>query len=371
MTHPLRPRWTNKYKQNWEDSQDRILAWWAGDGLKRPLVMSSVPRPDAPPFETPHTGPPPPVCLDEVRQLVDERHWFESRLFLAESAPCAWNGHATGLLPAVMAGAMVRRSSAPLTIWIDPVEGLYERPLPEFDETCPVYGFALQMMRRHLEVFAADCLLGSNSLLDPLTTLSLMRGVTELCVDLVERPEVVLRWCERLTDLYVRIVSEFRAVRSESGRYEDLSWTGMWAPWDFQTAQCDFSVMLSSEMFDRFVRPELERQVGLFQGTIWHLDGSHQVHHLEAICSFEKIRAIQWVENERKRAMERVDLFRRIRQLGKSLIIECADPDEAVALTKELGKDGLAFLVGEWINPPGAIKDETEMESLLKRLKAV
>ena len=83
-------------------------------------------------------------------------------------------------------------------------------------------------------------------------------------------------------------------------------------------------------------------------------------------------RLLRWkrprVENEGRRATERLDLFKRIRQLGRSLIVACASADEALELTKELGKDGLARHVGGWL--PGYFKNESEMEAFLKRLRA-
>ena len=38
--------WTNKYKQNWEESWKRVKAWWNNEETDRPLVFTSVPKPE-------------------------------------------------------------------------------------------------------------------------------------------------------------------------------------------------------------------------------------------------------------------------------------------------------------------------------------
>jgi hypothetical protein len=347
------------------------MAWWEGDSLDRPVVLTPVPRPNRQPFK-PAADPGSPAArdLDEEYQLAAHRHRLESLHFAAESAPMAGVGYASVLgLLAVMAGGSVRYAPESWTAWIEKEENLYQRDLPEFSPESPPYAFAVRMIHRYAEVFGLDCILGANPMMDALTTLSLMRGVEELCLDLRENPDTVKRWCRRLTDLYLEIVHGFRAARAEHGRREDMNWTGMWAPGDFDAVHCDFSVMVSPEMFEQFVRPQLERQLEFYDYTVWHLDGADQIKHLEAICSFPEIRGIQWVENEGRRPTERLDLFRRIRRLGKSLIIACPSVEEALELTRQLGKDGLALHIGPWL--PGLLRTEREMEDLLRRLRQV
>jgi len=52
-----RPPWTDKYKQNWDDAYPRLMAWWEGASLDRPIVINSVAKPDAPPFDGPKSIP--------------------------------------------------------------------------------------------------------------------------------------------------------------------------------------------------------------------------------------------------------------------------------------------------------------------------
>jgi len=361
------PRWTTKYKQNWDESYKRMMAWWAGDGLDRPLVLAPAVSLDAPHFEYDPLPLHSERDLDECFQLAQTRHRLSRLAHPAESAPFAWTGYGSLLcMLAAMAGASVNHDADTGTAWIGQAEDdLFERPLPQFDTCCPPYAFAIRMIDVHHDLFGFDVVLGGNGMLDPLTTLSMMRGAEALCMDLLERPDVVMLWAERLNELYLRIISGYRIARAAHGRREDYNWTGIWAPGDMDAVQCDFSTMLSPAMFKRYALPLVEQQCEFFDYALWHLDGTQEIRHLDAICSVPNIRAIQWISEKRGSQLEYLDLFRRIRSLGRSLTLNVDCPDEAVALTGTLGKDGLAFSL--WGGPYTV----QEIEALCTRLLAV
>jgi hypothetical protein len=343
-----------------------MMAWWEGDGLDRPLVISPLRKPGAASFKPEDYLPTEEARdLDENYRLAWSRHYLESRLFLAEAAPFAGTDYASALcMVGAMAGARVHYTDDTGTAWMEPEEKLFDRPLPTFRAACPPYAFAVSMIHRHAEAFGYDCILGADHMLDPLTTLSMMRGPGQLCLDLVERPETVKRWRTRLGDLFLQIAAGFRAARAQHGRREHMNWTGIWGPGDIEALQCDFSTMLSPEMFHEFAMPELEREAAFYDYALWHLDGASEIRHLDAICSVKNLRAIQWVDEKKYGPIYYLDLFRRIRKLGRSLTLTCPSPDVAVDVTRALGKDGLAFHLMD-------VKSPKALETLLKRLKAV
>lgn len=367
MSYRPRPPWSDRYKQNWDDAYRRMMAWWSGAGADRPLVLQAVPRPGAAPLD-PRVDPGSleRQDLDERYQLALARHRLEGNVFPAEAAAAVRTGYGSTLcLLGAMAGAPTIYRADTNTAWIGEVPNLYDREVPQFDPACPPYAFTIRMIHRFHETFGYDALLGASPMLDPLTTLSMMRGPEQLCVDLVERPETVRRWTRRLGDLHLAIVTGFRAARAEHGRREDIGWTALWAPGDMDAVQCDFSTMLSPAMFREFVMPELERQLDFYDYAVWHLDGTDEIRHLDAILSLKKVRAIQWVDERGRRPLEYVDLFRRIRQSGRSVLpFGIRDVDMAVEFTRALGRDGLAFLTL-------GVKTVQEMEAALKRLAAV
>lgn len=363
---PPRPPWTDKYKSNWDEAYSRMMAWWEGDGLDRPVLIPYV-RKDGAPKLAPACDPGTQEARDlhEEYRLAANRHFLEHRHFLAETAPYAGTGYGSSLCTlAAMAGARVQYTAETGTAWIQEEPGLYERELPEFREDSPPYAFAVRMIRRHAEVFGYDCILGADVMLDPLTTLSMMRGAGKLCMDLVEQPEMVRRWADRLGELFLRMAAGYRVARALQGRREHYNWTGAWAPGDVEALQCDFSAMLSPEMFRAFAMPHLEREAAFYDYALWHLDGTDEIRHLEDICSVPRVRAIQWVDTRREGPLIRVDLFRKVLKLGRSVIFGVRSSDEAITMARQLGKDRVAMVLAYGTTP-------AEVESLERTLKAL
>lgn len=360
-----RPAWTSKYKENWDEAYERIMAWWEGESVDRPVIISPVTRPDAKLFG-PTCDPGIPELRDLREQYIFEKnkHYIESKLFLAEAVPCARNFYAAWIcMLGAMAGSPVKYSTG--SAWLQEIEDLYSNPLPQFSNEFPPFALTLELMDRHAAEFGWDCILGSDALIDPITTLSMMRGVENLCIDLVEEPQTVKMWLEGLSEIRFSIADGYRRKRSSLGRKEEINWCNIWAPGEMDIIECDFSVMLSPEMFREFALPEAEKEAAFYDYTGWHLDGTGQIRHLDDICSIKNIRAIQWVSDTFTSQLDHIDLFKRIRKMGKSLIFACDSIDEAVAVTSEIGRDGLAFDLGS------AVKNEKDMDEAIKRLKAV
>jgi len=361
-----RPPWTSKYKANWDDAYQRMMAWWEGDGLDRPLVVNPAVRSNAPKFRpTRDPGDKEARDLDEQYCLEFSQYQLDTYLYLAEAAPHVRTRYDSALcMLARMAKADVHFTPDTGTAWIQKEPDLYARPLPQYDESCRPYAHAIKMIHRHEEIYGYDAVLGTDDMLDPMTTLSMMRGPGQLCMDLVDRPETVKRWVTHLGGLFLQIASGFRAARAQHGRREHFNWTSLWAPGEVEALQCDFSTMLSPEMFKEFAMPELEREAAFYDYPMWHLDGPDEIRHLEMICSAKNLRAIQWVDTKRYGPMYYIDLFKKVRKLGKSITVAAPSADVAVEVTRQVGKDGLAFTIYPSLT-------EGEMEQLLKRLEEV
>lgn len=288
---------------------------------------------------------------------------LETRLYLAESVPRAWTQYGNLIcLLGNMARAKTHYHSH--AIWIGEIDNLLDGPLPEFDPTNSAYAFAIAMIHDAAQRFGYDVVLGANPMIDPLTTLSMMLGPNQFYLEVIDRPEMIKRWTQRLGDMFMQIVHGYRQARAAHGRREDINWTGLWAPGDMDALQCDASALLSPEMFNEFALPQLERQAEFMDFGLWHLDGAGELPHIESICAVPGMRAIQWIDAQYAPQMKYIDAWKKIRKLGKSLMFSRCELDQAIALTRALGRDGLAFDLWQ-------IQTEAEMESALRRLRNV
>jgi SAM-dependent methyltransferase len=361
-----RPLWGNTYKQDWDEAYERIMAWWHNEETDRPLFLNAIPKPVSQRKITPIT----PKDAEEARrfdldpevQLHNAKAYLENNLFPAEAVPRTMSNFASllGLL-CVQCGGKIQYAPGNFTAWLEEEPQLYERSMPDTSRTCKELNFILDMIKRNNETFGYDAVLGANPMLDPLTTLSMMRGTDNFCMDLIDRPGDVKRGAAGLGTLHRQAISAFRDTRSACGRREDCNWSGAWAPGDMDAIQCDVSALLSPEMFREFALPEAEYEASFYDYTIWHLDGTAEFKHVDDICAIPNLHAIQYIDEKLRDPMEFVSVWEKILKHGKSILFSC-EAKYAPALTKHLGRRGLAFCFLR-------MNSEAELEQVQKEIK--
>jgi hypothetical protein len=344
----VRPQWTDRYKQDWDDAYGRVMTWWRNEETDRPVIFSGqVGKSEAERTMKPVYPKNAEECarfdLDGDVQLHNSRCYLENTRYLAEAVPQVRTGFAATLgLLCVQAGGAVRYAPENGTVWLEEEENLYQRNLPEVAEPCRELAFVLNMIRRNHETFGYDAVLGANPMLDPLTTLSMMRGSNNFLVDLIDRPDDVKRWTARLGEFHRQAVGGYRTARAAVGRREDSNWCGAWAPGDMDAIQCDVCSMLSPEMFREFALPEAEKEAAFYDYTIWHLDGTAEFKHIDDICAIKNLHAIQYVDEKGRDPMEFEHIWERILGYGKSLLFNC-NAVYAEGLVKRFGTRGMSF----------------------------
>ena len=355
MTYSLKP--------DEKDAVERLRAFWAGSSLGRPALHVLVRRPGV------ASGPPwPEAEADRMREDLSpawhaQAHGpeFEPFDYLAEAMPghhVMWGACLT-TLPALAGGDYGYTSQS---AWIKPIPNVYERPVPRFDPSDPVC--------RRLEACyeAVKQAVGNRGfvtpplMLDGLTTLSEFRTQAQLCFDLLERPDDVKAWASALNTMYIEIYEHFY-TRYSPGR--SLCFFGPMAEGRSEGVQCDFAVMLSPEMFTEFVLPDLRRVTDYLDFSLYHLDGVAQMRFLDQLQQCPKLNGIQWnPERDFGKPSRFYNELREIRRRNLCLYVACADVSEAVALTREIGPDGL------FLSLP-AFDSVAEAEAAIKALSDV
>ena len=330
-------------KSDFLQAKDRVEAWWAGSSLGRPAVICRIAKGDAPPRPTDERSRAQ-RDLDPEWHLAQAQWLLDAHEFPAETMPGIYPVHADSLaIPAVFAGAELEYH--PDTTWIKPIADIYRRDLGEFSTDDPVFVILDRVLRLMGERLGRRGLLSGLPLMDGVTTLSLFRTPQALCVDVVDRPEDVKRVSRKLNEIAIAAYEAFFATLTALGHPQTITWCDIYAPGKCEMVQCDFALMLSPEMFERFVMPELRLLTGYMDYSCYHLDGTGQTRFLDQLCTLEAIAAIQWnPEPPAPPPLEWLDFYREVRRRGRSLWIAC-DAETAVGLTRELGPDGLMLSV--------------------------
>lgn len=349
-------------KENEGEARERLRAFWAGSSLGRPALHVTARRAG---YKPPAWPGPALDLMAQDRTPAWFAHCAEIQLcgtrFMAEAMPhpqLKFGSHL--IVVALLAGAEYRYESN--SAWIKPVDDLWNRTLPRFDPAHPV----VELLDRHLravgEVTGRRGFVNPLVMLDGLTTLSQLRTPARLCTDVLDSPERVQEWSAALTGLYLAAYEHFYRLVEGLGYGESCSWLEAMAEGRMEAVQCDFAVMLSPAMFERFVLPDLRRLTEYLDFSLYHLDGSCQLRFLDLLRTLPRLHGIQWNPEPRAgRPAQWLEAFRDIRRRGFCLHVWVQNAEEAVCLTRALGPDGLLLSLPRF-------DSEAEAEAAIERI---
>lgn len=334
------------WKDNWAETKRRFVDWWHGKGF----IAGSWSGTDAP---APHADVPDPGPASSLEQQWTDiewrkaasRHRMANTAFPLETLPVAdpWLG------PGSMALYLGSEPDfKPNTVWYEPtIDDPDSYGQISFDPDNEWWRFQLDLIDAMIEAADGNYLVGSPDAVENWDILASLRGTQTLLTDMIERPvwvkdriaEINHAWFET----YDRYYEKIRAQDGESM----FGWFRTWAPGKVAKVQCDGAAMFSPEMFREFVVPALTEQCDWLDYSLFHLDGSQCLCHLDALLEIESLTAIEWTPDPRVPSggsPEWYEMYRRIKAAGKSVQVLGAGPDEYEPLLEAVGADGIYFL---------------------------
>ena len=163
-----------------------------------------------------------------------------------------------------------------------------------------------------------------------------------LLMDLYDCPDRINGHLQRLTDLWIEFFGKFSS-KILSVQKGTSPWAPLWSPGKMYILQSDFSYMISPDMFERFVLPDLVKSCDHLDHSFYHLDGKGQLPHLDMLLDMENLDGVQWMPGEGGgRIEDYMDVLKRIIDAGK-LSQVYATPEGALKIKEQLGGKGFVF----------------------------
>lgn len=342
------------HKENWEETQKHLDAFWNKDYENRCNLAMRVPW-----AEGNQDALPPLDCssLEEAYTSPDYLYarWKRHSLchqFFGEGIPVSnldfgTAGHATYF------GA--KPHYAPDTIWFSPT-------LEEPDAALLRYDPEEKAFKKHQEITAAlarkaagEFMVAMPDNCGIIDALAALRGPENLLLDMIENPEFVHEACRKITEAWKTTQSRFFEILAENNQGgSSHSWMQLWCPKRHAQIQCDFSVMISPAMFEEFVLPEIEECAEFLDCITYHLDGQEQIRHLDLLLSVKKLDNIQWTPVAgQPRTSTFIKEFQKIQAAGKGLVL-IPEKDEVPILMENLSHKGLHLIVNDVSSPQEA-----------------
>ena len=297
-------------KPDYQDTIKRYEAFWNGDMLDRPVVRVRAPNPAYACWEyddnyyTRLNNPVETV----VAGLINNAR---GSLYLGEAMPVPYLSFGCDEVTAFCGGSLSFNENQHETNWSEPF-------VEKWDDIMPIAvnpDNALWLRMQKLMDMCADAMAGRMlfNALDLHTNADLLlalRGGEGLCLDLIDCPEVIDAAMEQT-------MSVFAEVCDRAYRYYNLP--GVFGV----TLQCDFSCMISTPMFRRFVLPYLEREAEYFgRRTFYHWDGLTALTHTDDIVNSKGLYAVAFVPGAGHGVhADYCDLYEYIQKGGKAVAV--------------------------------------------------
>ncbi|HAU36957.1 MAG TPA: hypothetical protein DCX07_04495 [Phycisphaerales bacterium] len=333
-----------KWKPDWNVVKQNHLGWWRGEGLVAYLTsprnepLPSVSQPEVP-------GNMASRWLDGDFRARRAEHAIARSFYAADAFPYTNMFTGPGALGTFL-GATPHFTDE--TVWYEPcIDDPDSAPLPVFDADNPSFRAHAELLKTTEARADGRFLVALPDLIENLDTLAALRGTETLLTDLIERPVWVHGMLDAVNEAYFRAFDLlFDLVRDEDGGNAYIF--DIWGPGRTAKLQCDFSAMISPAMFREFVAPRLSAQCDRLDYTMYHLDGTTALQHLDVLLEIESLDAIEWTPQAGRPGGGDpcwFDLYRRIRAEGKSVQAIGVRPDEAVPLLDAVGPEGMFLQV--------------------------
>jgi hypothetical protein len=338
------------WKANWNETTQHFNDWWNRRGLvlnfHNSFGTEGVSRAVGPTPSAPSS--PRDAYVDPEQRALRNHHSLAKSAFPADVLPISNTDIGPGSL-ALFLGSEPGFSKE--TVWFEPcwkdVDVPEDLPPIKFDPTNDWWLLTEKTIRACIAHAKGDYLVGCPDLVENIDILAAMRDPQTLLFDMIERPE----WVEQ------KVVEINRAFFESYQRIYDLikledgsSCFGpfeIWGPGKTVKVQCDASAMFSPAMFEQFVVPSLTAQCAWLDNSLYHLDGTQAVCHLDALLAIDELDAIEWTPQagiENGGDPRWYPLYRRILDGGKSVQIVGVSIEQLKPLLDAVGGRGVYVL---------------------------
>lgn len=332
------------WKANWEETKDHFRAWWKHEGLVFGAWGPGLP------IERAHEAVPEPAhpATDEAKQTDADyiarntRFKMSHRAWPGDILPAAWPH--VGTLPlATYLGATPKYATN--NVWYEHCMGdLRDHPPLRFDPAHPQVRQLEQIVSETARLAAGNYFVGMPALLGGLDVLAELLGTAEMLMEMVEDPAAVHARLREIQAAYEPAFDRlYDLIRLPNGGM-CFGYFMLWGEGKTGLCQCDTAAMFSPAMFGEFVIPYLKQQCAFLDRSMFHIDGSQCLMHLDQLLAIEDLDAIEYTPDPKSPGGGDASWFptyKRILDAGKSVWVANLRMHEVEPVFKALGGRGV------------------------------
>ena len=305
--------------EKWNKIKNDSNLWWQGE-LERPLIQIRLKdqksidklKPDCPSYEFTSFYD---LSIPEELIIENWHNELEHTIHLGDAFPHVWPNFGPGVIAAFL-GAKLENGEN--TVWFHPDKDLdiqsFEFKINPYNKWFSrienIYKAAIKRWEGSVQLGMTD--LGGN-----LDIVSTFFPSEKLLLNLYDHSERVNKLTWQAHHLWWQFFQQFNQILSRVNPGYS-SWAPIFSEKSSYMLQCDFSYMISPQMFDTFVLPELSETAKRLDNAFYHLDGAGQLPHLDSLLACKDIKGIQWVPGDGAPDVSNwADIYRKINKAGK------------------------------------------------------
>ncbi len=278
-----------EYKQDFQLAANNLKKFWLGN-LGKPALRIVAPKDEKRPVMYPKSYFYIDKNVDELLDAVEE--YFENNHFLGEAIPAYRISFTPDNFSAFLGAEIKWNDNSRDTTWIVPFVDSWDDTEIKFKANSFWWQKAVNFMSAFRKRFDGRAILIPPHIQGGLDCLSAIRGVNELLLDIIDNPEKVKCALKQVSIAVKQVRQAFKEILDPNIGYVNRHL--MYSEQMTDVPQCDFSCMISPEMFGDFQMPVLEKELEDLGPVDYNLDGPGAIQHLEKICTLDKIKVIQW-----------------------------------------------------------------------------
>jgi len=342
------------WKKNWQETQDNFKKWWNHEGMV--IGTWGYPR-----TNNPHEIVEKPIfdetdCSilhkDPILRANYNHYLLANSAFPIDCLPFADTNTGPGSL-AIYTNTGCEPGFSPETVWFTAPFKDLEDPTKsgkiEFDPESKWFKIVEELLKTQVELGRGKYITGFPDICEHFDILSALRDPQTLMYDIYEYPDWIKEKMTELNQVFFEAYDRmYDIIKLEDGSSLFDAFC-LWGPGKTAKVQCDAAAMLSPATFNEFVTPWLKEQCEWLDYSMFHLDGTQCICHLDSLLEIEALDAIEWTPQagiEGGGDKRWYELYKRVLDAGKSLQIVFPTEEELIPLLDEIGGKGVYIFAG-------------------------
>jgi 5-methyltetrahydrofolate--homocysteine methyltransferase len=234
------------------------------------------------------------------------------------------------------------------TVWFDPlIDDPDRHPALAFDPANRHFRAQMAIVEAGLAAGRGRWPVTYPDLIENVDILVSLRGMESLLEDMLDRPCWVEEQVAAVNRIFYAVYDLMRERLADA--WSGTHWGAFCIYGEGRTAkvQCDASAAFGPPQLRRFVVPALAEQCRWLDHSLYHLDGTQCLCHLDELLGIDALDAVEWTPQAGRPQggdPQWFDIYRRIRAAGKCVQAVSVEPAEVVPLLDAVGPRGLFIM---------------------------